>query len=939
MCHGILLAHGLYAQSVAQYQTKLGSAYTKAYDFLYTHKDSAYLYLEKSKDIAQEYHNWEDILDIQLVILNCSGYHHDLKHYMANLKKFHSLLSSAMADTAVIDTTYYLNRHLLEKGLYEYLVKNYTQSEKHLLQLEEKLKSISTNDLDFHNLNMYRTATIYLGALYKNTGKYATALKFYKKHNNMCLANKDKLQNWEKHYYNTKRLIAKLYQIRGDYDSADSTVTEVIEFYKATPLPVYKNALNVSYFLKAEILMANGNHKAALNVLDECDIGPNIELESNKLVLLGDIHNASKNRKMAYMEYQNALALTDDLYDGNRHQNRASIYLKIGDLYLNDNDPYNALKHYQIALINGSKEFSNEDPFTNPEPSMVFSKLQLLEILLKKLKVYNTLLQKRRQDQLIPAAKNATDLIIKCLDEIRLEFHDNADKKSLLNNIYSACNEMLLFATYAKELTNNGQYTLDAFYFTEKSRSILLLEALRSINTPSFVGVPDSIAHTEFQFRSSIAHLEKKYYHSKDSIKRTWNDSLLNVSRKYHDFLESVKRHFPKYYNFKYGGQTIAPKALQNHMQPDEKIVIYRQTESQLFTLVISKTDIALFSTPFGLQNQEQLSTYIKMLNAPNVDNIKNWKTLGRALFDNLLQPIMGNGLPQQLTIIADGNLAYLPFQSLIDKTGKPLLYSTAVRYASSCTALIQKNKLQHAKASKELLAIIPSFGSNGVALSHTDQEAKNISTYFQVKVLKGEHATKEEFTRQVANNYGIIHFATHAHLNHTHPDYSNLSFTNNVTKDDPLYIKDLYNMVLNTKMVTLSACDSGIGKELKGEGLISLARGFQYAGAPSVTTTLWKVDDRSSSEIMGLYYKYLAKGTQKSKALQLAKLEFLNSAIEPELQHPYFWAGYIVIGANDAVTTSTNWWPYIILAILLVLTLIFKINPRFRAVWQRLHG
>ena len=114
--------------------------------------------------------------------------------------------------------------------------------------------------------------------------------------------------------------------------------------------------------------------------------------------------------------------------------------------------------------------------------------------------------------------------------------------------------------------------------------------------------------------------------------------------------------------------------------------------------------------------------------------------------------------------------------------------------------------------------------------------------------------------------------------------------------------------MKLKADMVVLSACNTGFGKIEDGEGIMSLARGFMYAGVPSIISTLWSVNDQSTANIMKGFYKYLNDKDKKSVALQKAQVEYLNSS-DNITAHPFYWSGFILIGNNQPVYSIT---PYV---------------------------
>ena len=118
--------------------------------------------------------------------------------------------------------------------------------------------------------------------------------------------------------------------------------------------------------------------------------------------------------------------------------------------------------------------------------------------------------------------------------------------------------------------------------------------------------------------------------------------------------------------------------------------------------------------------------------------------------------------------------------------------------------------------------------------------------------------------------------------------------------ENEKLYVRDLYNLTLDAEMVVLSACETGIGELQRGEGVISLARGFVYAGAGSLVTSLWSVDDLSTKQVMELFYQNLKSGQTKDAALRNAKLTYLAST--PQKAHPFYWAAFAPIGNMESI-------------------------------------
>jgi CHAT domain-containing protein len=146
---------------------------------------------------------------------------------------------------------------------------------------------------------------------------------------------------------------------------------------------------------------------------------------------------------------------------------------------------------------------------------------------------------------------------------------------------------------------------------------------------------------------------------------------------------------------------------------------------------------------------------------------------------------------------------------------------------------------------------------------------------------------------------YRILHFATHGFLNSKHPELSGLVFSlvdqNGHPQDGFLRFHQIYNLKLNADLVVLSGCQTALGKEIRGEGLMGLTRGFMYAGAPRVVASLWSVEDRATADLMKRFYKaMLSEGLRPAAALRAAQLDLLS---QRGWEAPYYWAGFTLQG------------------------------------------
>ncbi len=190
--------------------------------------------------------------------------------------------------------------------------------------------------------------------------------------------------------------------------------------------------------------------------------------------------------------------------------------------------------------------------------------------------------------------------------------------------------------------------------------------------------------------------------------------------------------------------------------------------------------------------------------------------------------------------------------------------------------------------------------------------------------------ALESDFHRE-ADQYQVLHLATHGLVEDQQPLYSKLVFApeDDSVYDGFLHAYEIYNMRLPANLVVLSACNTGVGKLEKGEGIMSLSRAFFYAGVKSLLMSLWKVSDESTSELMVSFYEGLKAGEDKDLALQQAKVTYIQNQEIAMKSHPYFWAGFVLKGDPGALSLKSSWgyWGYFLLGFLILLGLVFGVR------------
>lgn len=191
------------------------------------------------------------------------------------------------------------------------------------------------------------------------------------------------------------------------------------------------------------------------------------------------------------------------------------------------------------------------------------------------------------------------------------------------------------------------------------------------------------------------------------------------------------------------------------------------------------------------------------------------------------------------------------------------------------------------------------------------------------------KNATEENF-KKLAGNAGIIHIASHTIIDDDEPMNSKLVFSPgaDTLEDGLLHTYELYNMELHAQLACLSACNTGFGQLKSGEGVVSLAKGFFYAGVPNVMMSLWSVPDISTSEIMTYFYEELKNGAGKADALRNAKLKYLKTS-DANTSDPYYWAAFTMIGDNEPLEFNNPFklWIYAVIFLIGFPVLVFGIR------------
>jgi CHAT domain-containing protein len=362
---------------------------------------------------------------------------------------------------------------------------------------------------------------------------------------------------------------------------------------------------------------------------------------------------------------------------------------------------------------------------------------------------------------------------------------------------------------------------------------------------------------------------------------------------------------------------------VQRGLATDEVVLEYVLGEEKSFVIAITKSNAHAYVLPSEPTVRKFVEGYAGEVKA-DADLLPNERVKAAALYRMIVAPVKETHGHSKIIVIPDGVLNLVGFDSLVDETGDYLVKKSTISYAASATVLMALDRRPlNSGASKMLLAfggprlpnqtasktgdgkrgLLDLDGGKITVLRAAAGEAREVATDIggdPKEVFVNDDATESELKRQAISRFKVIHFAAHAFADLNNPDRSAVVLAPDAkTGDDGLLqIREIRELSLPSDLVTLSACDAGLGRVEGIEGMESLVNAFIFAGARTVLASRWEIDDTFSATLMDDVYKQLAKGATVPDALRSAQLKFLN--IYGRAARPIYWSAFFVSGAAD---------------------------------------
>ena len=632
------------------------------------------------------------------------------------------------------------------------------------------------------------------------------------------------------------------------------------------------------------------------------------------LLRRAQLHRALGQHAQAIADLQRARTVMVNIH-GPAHYKVAQADILLAEAHFEAGDHAQALAHARSArellAYRTSALQANALPVNFPEPQLLPEAIHW-ELRSERAMAPRPAPMERWNAQL--------DLAIDALARNKAGMQDEASKL-LLVGAQKRLFDLAIELAYEHYAESGSDVAIERFLaLTEADRSVLLKGKLNAFAGLRFAGVPDSLLVREQELLAALAIRTDDRSSAQD---------LAEKEQAYRDLLARLERDHPRYFALRYGEPHITLEGVRKALlTPQRDLVAYAVTADHVHVLVVGVDKASILRLP-----NDDLAGKVAALNGTiAARDAAAYVEQAHALYASVFAPVAERSNAPELLIIPDGPLHTLNFEALLVAPSSPtafrehlLIQGRAIAYLLSATTALRFAELARGRATSAI-ALAPGFQdelkSDYLAQvrdsAQIDQSflryvrqpfavntARDLGGLLSARVMVGGEATEQRF-REEASRHGILHLGTHAEMNATSPMYSRLVLSKDGAGLDPdadgyLHAYEIYELDLRAQLAVLTACETGTGRQDAGEGVRSIGHGFAYAGCPSLVLSLWKIDEKVTSEIIKRFYTHLAAGMPKHLALRQAKLDHLENAMD-DLALPYYWAGLVLVGDVEPV-------------------------------------
>ena len=699
--------------------------------------------------------------------------------------------------------------------------------------------------------------------------------------------------------------LADNYTRQGKLNEAEIQIKEAKQFLKLMPLaPDRTETYALAYGIEANWLLANKRPLAALNAYRQ-------SIDSNSIV-----SENIRNREVGKLLISMGKALEQ------LHQYDSAL------------DYYNRAL-YCVANID------TLDLFSLPKQKEIYAENTIAEALYARANcIINSGVENTTQ---LENAVSCFKLAFETENKLLQGFSYDESRMYMLEQTRKQTEKAMAVCYRLYKKTTDSRWADEAFLFAERNKAFVLAESIRRNTAASMYLQNDSLYEKAKLLRSNLAWIEVET--GKQNFAGIPDTALMKAltatRQKTEEELLAAENNIriknPQYLSQITNKTDITATALLNKtLTSSHRLIEYFTGDSVQYVFSAEKNKpLGFYELPSAAKkNADGFLHYFSDRNLILADPA-GYAAAANSLYKLLLEPYITKS-NSPLLIIPDGFIAYIPIDALLtDSTTSGniasfpfLIKQQETYYAFSCRTLLEQGKYENTAVDNPLMAFAPVFAKKERGLSpllHSIEELEAIKKFYpKGKFYTNSNATLNQFETNSANA-SIIHLATHAGSG------VGLGMAGIEFFDSTLYLNSIYTMPLKARLVILSGCETGTGSINKTEGLMSLSRGFSYAGTENVIGSLWQTEDNTSAEIFRNFYSNLADDNF-STALHKAKLSVINNSTVASAS-PYFWSCYMYIGspAENIKQQTGKWVKWISLAggLLLIAIIYFIIKRR----------
>ncbi|MEJ1239753.1 CHAT domain-containing tetratricopeptide repeat protein [Chryseolinea sp. T2] len=746
-------------------------------------------------------------------------------------------------------------------------------------------------------------------------------------------------------------MIANIYRDMGDREEAERSYNEALRLNDITG----NTMARASHFQNlAEAMLIDSAYDDALRFIQNAEqLYKKMNEKDERLLLhmLGLKASAYAQKKdAANFEKVISQIFAELKRTGRmRSEEAGNTYLTVAEYFGHQQKYYSAVDQCQLALVASIPGFNSLDTKDNPTLSMIGNSFNADEIIARKGEYLSRLYRATKRPGYLKEALACLYLAEQLFSEERNTLDTEDAKWAFLDTKY-AVYESIVASLHESWLgTNDTDVLAQVFQFFERSKARSLADALAAAERARSIGANDSLLRVHGRLKSEILMTENRVsdLSSKggQQIEITQlREHLVILDRQLQESVAEIEQKFPGYFNTKYAREFSPLSDIQSMLKNERRVILeYFWGSEWLYGLGISGDSVTFErigkSDSVALLIDKLVGHLHNNHSTASPEIFQTFTSSSHGLYQLLIRPFESLLGTASLQIIPDGPVGHVPFEILLLRMPEKsnvnyrgleyLIKSRSVGYAYSAAML--RKESQRVVKHPSLLAVGFTGGlkeraadDDMLALEEIEGAEKELDAlalrFKDGRFLRDSTATESNF-KSLSPEYDIIHLAIHGRADKSNGFSASLFFRsrNDRANDGVFHAYELYSMRLKASMAVLSACESGLGKDYRGEGMISMASAFTSAGCENTLMSLWKVNDQASIALMTDFYAELLSGVQIDEALRAAKLLYLERADEITAD-PKSWAPLVAYGSMHQIFEQNDNMPLLYLVPLTLL-------------------